>query len=76
MIFCVWQIENIVYKKLHDSSYPNAEHLDRLYKDVEACYENHKKALYDSQMGIGVTPSDINYYYKGLIRFYRSYKKH
>ena len=62
------------YEKIHDSSHPNAE-LDRLCKDVEACYENYEKALYDRQMGIGVTPSDINYYYKGLLSFYKSYKK-
>ena len=52
----------MVFEKLHDSSYPNTEHLDGLYKDVEACYENFKKVMDDYQKGIGVTPSDVYYY--------------
>ena len=45
--------------KLHDSSHPNAEHLDRLYKDVKVCYKNYKNIMVAYQKSISVTPSDV-----------------
>ena len=65
----------MVYEKLHDFSHPNAENLDRLYKDVEVCYENFKMIMDDYQKGIGVTASDVYYYSTGLIDNYKTYTK-
>ena len=65
----------MVYEKLHDSSYPSTEHLGRLFKDVEACNENYKNVIVGYQKSIGVTPSDIRYYYKGFNNYYKRYKK-
>ena len=65
----------MVYDTLHDSSHLNAENLDRLYKDVEVCYENFKMVMDDYQKGIGVTPSDVYHYSKGLMDHYEIYRK-
>ena len=61
--------------KLYDSSHPKAVYLDRLYKDVDVCYGNYQNVMVDYQKGVGVTPSDVNQYFKELKNHYKRYKK-
>ena len=65
----------MMYDKLHDSSHPNAEHMDRLYRDVDASYENYQNVMVDYQKGVGVTLSDVNRCYEGLEYYYKRYKE-
>ena len=63
------------YKRLHDSSHPNADELDKLYKNVEVCYENYCDCSVAYAKGIGVCSSAVNSYFKALENYYKTYKK-
>lgn len=65
----------MLYEKLHDSTHPNAEHLDRLCKNIEVGYENLKNAMVDYQKVVGVTTSDVFENFKGLNNHYKMYKR-
>ena len=65
----------MVYDKLHDSSHPNAELLDKLYKDVEACNENYTNVIVSYKNSIDVTFSDVFACCIMVVCYYKRYKK-
>ena len=63
------------YEKLHDSSYPNAEHLDRLHKDVDACNENYTKVIVSWKNNNGADWKDVFAHCIIMDVLYKKYKK-
>ena len=63
------------YNRLHDSSYPNADELDKLYKNVEVCYQNYCDCSVAYAKEISVCSSAVNSYFKALKNYDKTYKK-
>ena len=60
---------------MHDSSHSNADELDELYKDVEACHENYCNCLQTYAQGVGIPYSAVKSLSRALKKYYKTYKK-